>query len=446
MSTGLKAVPPLVAAARHPAPAAGDGTTGTLAIVLKGYPRLSETFIAQEIEGLEKRGLNALLISLRHPTEDRRHPVHERIRAAVSYLPEYLWQEPLRVLRGWWAARRLPGYRAARAQWLRDWRRDPTPNRGRRWGQALVLARELPGDVGWLHAHFLHTPASVARYTAIMRGLPWSGSAHAKDIWTTPDWEIAEKLAECRWLVTCTAAGRDRLAALAPSADTVSLVYHGLDLARLPPPPLTRPARDGSQPTDPVVIVSVGRRVEKKGFEDVLQALAVLPRDLHWRFEHIGGGPLGSKLKARAARLGLADRCVWHGAREQRFVFDAYARADIFVLASKIASDGDRDGLPNVLMEAQAQGVACVATRVSAIPELIADGDSGMLVPPADPAALAAALETLIRDPQRRARLAARGSEIVRGRFSFDAGLARLAARLKAGLGGAHALHAPDAA
>jgi glycosyltransferase involved in cell wall biosynthesis len=234
--------------------------------------------------------------------------------------------------------------------------------------------------------------------------------------------------------VTCTASGRDRLAALAPDAARVALVHHGLDLARLPPPPVARPARDGGDAGDPVVILSVGRRVEKKGLDDVLQALALLPKDLHWRFEHVGGGPLGGKLKARAGRLGLADRCHWHGAREQAFVFEAYARADIFVLASKIAGDGDRDGLPNVLMEAQAQGVACVATRVSAIPELIDDGESGLLVPPADPPALAAALEAMICDPARRARLARRGGEIVRARFSFEAGVDNIATRLKAGL------------
>jgi glycosyltransferase involved in cell wall biosynthesis len=164
---------------------------------------------------------------------------------------------------------------------------------------------------------------------------------------------------------------------------------------------------------------------------------------LHWRFEHIGGGPLGAKLKARAAQLGLAARCSWHGPREQSFVFDAYARADVFVLASKIAGDGDRDGLPNVLMEAQSQGVACVGTRVSAIPELMDDGDSGLLVPPSDPAALAAALESVIRDPARRARLAARGADIVRSRFSFGSGVERIAGWLKAGI--ADARRAPSA-
>jgi len=114
---------------------------GRVAFVLKGYPRLSETFIAQEIAALERRGLQILIVSLRHPTDARRHPVHGEIRAALLYLPEYLYQEPLRVFRAWWSERRKSTYIAARRLWLRDLLRDPTPNRIRRFGQALVLAR-----------------------------------------------------------------------------------------------------------------------------------------------------------------------------------------------------------------------------------------------------------------------------------------------------------------
>ncbi len=169
--------------------------------------------------------------------------MHDQIRAPVLYLPEYLKDAPRRVLAGWRAARRLPGYAAARRAWLADLARDPTPNRVRRFGQALVLAAELPPDIGHLHAHFLHTPASVARYAALMRGLDWSVSAHAKDIWTTPDWEKREKLASAEWAVTCTEAGRDHLAALAPSPDMVALAYHGLDFDRFPPP--HRASRNG---------------------------------------------------------------------------------------------------------------------------------------------------------------------------------------------------------
>ena len=416
---------------RPPAPSA-------VAFVLKGYPRLSETFIAQEVRALEACGLDIRLISLRHPTDVDRHPVHRETRAPVSYLPEYLYREPVRVWRGWRAARLKPGYARALGCWLGDLRRDPTPNRVRRFGQALVLARELPDEVEWIHAHFLHTPASVARYAAMMLGLPWSCSAHAKDVWTTPGWEKAEKLAECRWLVTCTKANADHLAALAPDPGRVDLVYHGLDATRFPPPPGCRPPRDGSDAGDPVVILSVGRAVEKKGYGGVMDALAGLPGGLNWRFVHIGGGHLLANLRRRARRAGLGGRITWLGAQPQETVLDHYRAADVFVLNCRIAADGDRDGLPNVLMEAQSQGLACLSTTVSAIPELIDDGRTGLLVPPDDPAALAAALERLIVDAKLRARLGGAGMARVCKRFSFEEGVGRLAARfgLAAGVGG----------
>jgi glycosyltransferase involved in cell wall biosynthesis len=411
----------------------GGPAPGPVAFVLKGYPRLSETFIAQEILALERRGLDIRIVSLRHPTDRRVHDLHRAIRAPVLYLPEYLYQEPLRVLAGWRAARRLPGHDAARRTWLRDLARDRTPNRVRRFGQALVLAAELPPGIGHIHAHFLHTPASVARYAALMRGLPWTVSAHAKDIWTIPDWEKREKLASCRWAVTCTASGRDHLAALAPTGEPerVSLIHHGVDLARFPPPPPLRPPsrrRDGSDPADPVRFLSVGRAVAKKGYDDLLAALALLPPDLRWRFVHIGGGALSGELKSLAARLGVADRVEWRGAQAQDAVLAACREADLFVLASRIAGDGDRDGLPNVLMEAQSQGLACVSTRVSAIPELIVEDETGILVPPRDPPALAAALASLARDPARRDRLGHAGAERVRSCFRMEGGIDALAA------------------
>ena len=402
---------------------------GRVAVVLKGYPRLSETFIAQEIAALERRGLNALIVSLRFPTDDRAHPVHREIRAPVLYLPEYLYQEPLRVLRAWWRVRKWPVYRKVRALWLRDLRRDPTPNRGRRFGQALVLASELPDDVTRLHVHFLHTPASVTRYAAMLRGLPWSGSAHAKDIWTTPEWEKREKLQDCEWLVTCTAANYAHLAALAPQG-RVELVYHGLDLARFTPPPQGRGARDGSAASDPVTIISVGRLVEKKGVDVLLQALALLPRALHWRFVHVGGGPLRRPLETLARKLGIADRVQWRGALAQEALLQEYRAADIFAIASRIARDGDRDGLPNVLMEAQSQDLPCVATRVSGIPELVEDGVTGLLVPAEAPEALARALEALVMDPAKRAQLGRAGRLRVASRFALEGNVERLARRL----------------
>ena len=400
-----------------------------VATLVKGYPRLSETFIAQEILGLQTRGLRQMIVSLRAPTDKVMHDINRAIRAEVLYLPEYLRDDPARVRRGRDFAEEQPGFAAAEAAFRADLARDPSPNRHRRFGQACVLAHELPADIGWIHSHYLHTPASVARYAALIRGLGWSFSAHAKDIWTTPDWEIAEKLGSAAWGVTCTGGNLDRLRSLAPHPERVRLVYHGLDASELHTPSRSREA------VNDLTIVSVGRTVEKKGYGDLLSALVRLKNDPRWTFHHVGGGPLTAKLKRRAETAGIAERIHWHGSRERRFVFDLLGRADLFVLPSRIARSGDRDGLPNVLMEAQAHGVPVIGTRVAAIPELVSDGETGLLVEPRDPKGLAAAILRLMDDPALRARLGEAGEERVRGAFSHDPGIDQVAALLRESLG-----------
>jgi glycosyltransferase involved in cell wall biosynthesis len=352
----------------------------------------------------------------------------------VVYLPEYLHHEPARVFRQWRYARRLPGYRAAVAAWWRDFRRDPTRNRIRRMGQAFVLAAELPDGVVQLHAHFLHTPASVTRYAALLRGLPWSCSAHAKDIWTTPEWEKREKLDACAWMTTCTEVNARHLRDLARPGRAVDLNYHGIDTRRFPAPPGEHRECDGTDPVHPVHILAVGRAVDKKGFDDLLLALARIPPDLQWRFTHIGGGPMLAALKETARRLGLADRVEWRGPQAQAAVLEAYRRADIFALPCRLGADGDRDGLPNVLLEAQSQKLACVSTRISGIPELIQHDVTGLLVEPRAIDALAEALTRLIADPRLRRRLGDGGFARAVRTFSLDAGADRLAARFAVGL------------
>lgn len=399
---------------------------GRIATIVKGYPRLSETFIAQEILGLEKRGVEQLIVSLRHPTDGKVHDLHDDIRAEVLYLPEYLRDDPGRVRAGRAWAEGQPGFAAALAAYHADFARDRSASRRRRFGQACVLARELPADVGWLHTHFLHTPASVTRYAALIRGLGWSFSAHAKDIWTSPAWELSEKLGDAEWGVTCTRANLDHLRSLSPRPDAVHLVYHGLDFARFP----SAPYRSIGQAAA-LTIVSVGRAVEKKGYSDLLHALSRMPSHLSWRFEHVGGGPLGARLRAQAERLGIADRIAWHGAQSRDFVFALLGRADLFVLPSRLTKSGDRDGLPNVLMEAQAFGVPVLSTDVSGIPELVTDGENGMLVPERSPAALAAAILRLATEPELRTRLGQVGAASVRERFSSEPGIDFVAAMLR---------------
>jgi glycosyltransferase involved in cell wall biosynthesis len=397
-----------------------------IVVVLKGYPRLSETFIAQELLGLERAGMELVLVALRKPTDSKRHPVHDEIKAPVHYLPEYLHDEPLRVARAllaWLPRGRF--WRTLRA-FAADLRRDPTRNRVRRFGQALVLAHEWPDNGEWLHAHFAHTPASVTRYASLLRDLPWTCSAHAKDIWTSQDWDLADKLSSARWMVTCTKTGYDHLKSLANGASRVHLSYHGLDLARFGRWDETRPTRDGSTGSEPVLVLSVGRAVEKKGYDVLLRALALLPGDLDWRFEHIGGGEQLGRLKALADGLGIAARISWKGALAQEDVLEHYRRADIFALACRIAADGDRDGLPNVLVEAASQKLACVSTDISGVPELLTHEENGMVVPPDDPQALAQALERMIREPALRKRLGDAAERRVRGHFDHLSSIGQL--------------------
>jgi glycosyltransferase involved in cell wall biosynthesis len=178
-------------------------------------------------------------------------------------------------------------------------------------------------------------------------------------------------------------------------------------------------------------LLSVGRLVPKKGFDGLLRALALLPADLDWRLRHVGGGPLKDALAAEADRLGIGARIEWLGARPQEQVLEEYRGADLFVLNCRIAEDGDRDGLPNVLMEAQSQRLPVISTAMPAIAELVIDGETGLLTPPDDPGRLAEAIARLLRDPALRAQLAEAGFLRVRALFSATEGIDDLERRFR---------------
>ena len=319
----------------------------------------------------------------------------------------------------------MPGFARACKQFLIDFSRDRTRNRIRRFAQAAVLASEWPEGAQWLHAHFIHTPASVAAYTSTIRGIPWTVSAHAKDIWTSPDWELREKLADAQWAVTCTRFGHQHLQSLAVDASVVHLSYHGLDLSRFPPFDRIKSSNVGLAADSPIVILSVGRAVEKKGFDILLRALATLHESLHWRFVHIGGGTELPALKALAKQLLIEDRISWLGAINQTEVLANYQMADVFALACRVTADGDRDGLPNVLLEAASQGLTCISTRISGIPEFF-DDENGLLVDPENPDTFAAALTQAIESPELRDQLGKAAAEKVRSTFDYHTSIAQL--------------------
>ena len=406
-----------------------------LCVVLKGYPRLSETFIAQEIRELERNGYRIQIVSLRYPYDPATHPIHDEIKADVLYLPEYLHQEPGRVFKALLGCVGQYKFWRAANQLVKDFFRDPGRNRLRRFGQGCVMAHESSANAHFFYAHFLHTPASVTQYASLLTSTPWAISAHAKDIWTIPDWEKREKLQSIEWLVTCTRSNFEHLKSLAtaeqPSFTTrhdgiVNLVYHGIDLSRFAGPARRTHRNNGSSEEQAVTLLSVGRTVTKKGYSYLLHALRELPDELHWRFIHIGGGELTGELEALAASLGIEQSITWMGGQPQSVVLEALQNADLFVLPSIIGEDGDRDGLPNVLMEAQSQQLACLSTNISGIPELIDHGTTGWLVDERDSDQLADALTTLIKDEKLRESLAKCGYEQLHARFSHTACLTRL--------------------
>ncbi|MFK8077057.1 MAG: glycosyltransferase [Granulosicoccus sp.] len=403
-----------------------DTSADKIVVILKGYPRLSETFIAQELLGLEKAGKSLEFVSLRHPTDTKRHAVHDEIQAPVSYLPEYLHLSPWRVLKGAVSSLSKPGFTKALKLFLSDLKKDTTRNRIRRFGQALVLSAEWPVGGKWIYAHFIHTPADVALYTSTILGVPWSVSAHAKDIWTSPAWNIAQKLNSAQWTATCTQVGHEYLQSLASDSSSVHLSYHGLDLDRFPASDRALSPRDGSLENDPVIILSVGRAVKKKGYDVLLRALSLLPESLHWRFVYVGAGTELQAMKTMAAELNIDKNIIWTGAIDQKEVLKNYTNADMFALACRVTDDGDRDGLPNVLVEAASQALTCVSTRVSGIQELFEDNINGLLVDSENAEQLAIAVERAIESPALRLKLGEAAESQVRANLDYRSSVRQL--------------------
>lgn len=404
--------------------------TPMICVLVGSWPRISTTFIAQELVGLEREGLSLWVAALK-PGDPTRHSLHDELKAPVHYLPKTPFHEPARFLKAWHKMRGLPGYGQA---WRlfeseRSWGR--FPKRLKLFTQATILAAEMPPECRLIYVHFIHKPGTIARYVAAMTGLPLAASAHARDIWTTSEQEKRDKLAAMRWLTTCNGPAVEALRACTEDPDKIKLIYHGLSMRRFPEDPPRRAPRDGSDPADPIRLLSVGRAVEKKGFDVLIDALARLPSDLHWRWDHIGPGKILDELQARAEKLGVSDRIAWHGPQTQATVIDHYRSSDLFVFPAREADDGDKDGLPNVLMEAQSQALPCLSTEFTAIPELIRNGETGVLVPPGQSEPLAVAMEEMVRSPELRQRLGMAGYRRVRSAFQAEEGIHQIAELLR---------------
>jgi glycosyltransferase involved in cell wall biosynthesis len=377
-----------------------------LGMILKGYPRISETFISNEILLLEKLGFPIHLFSMRQPRENFTHESVNRIQAAVDYLPETLLKPLPRLMHhNCLLASRRPGIyaRALKMAFQRFLRTRKSATLKHLLQAGYLVQRLLPErQVIHLHAHFAHSPASVAMFTSILSGLPFSFTAHAKDIYTSDPRQLREKAALAKFVVTCTEYNRRHLLALCDGAPgAIHRVYHGIDTRLFSLSP------DGnSQAEKPYRILSVARLIAKKGLPTVYRALKIL-KDKGITFRHtlIGDGEDREKILAVIKDLGLTAHTRWLGTQPHEVVRDYYKRAHLFVLGCEVAPNGDRDGIPNVLFESMAMGVPVVATRLSAIPELVETEKTGLLVAPGQPQQLAEAMLKMLTDEALRARV-----------------------------------------
>ena len=385
-----------------------------VAYVLKMYPRFSETFIVNEVLAAEAAGTALEVFSLRPPADGRFHESLARVRAPVTYLRH----SGLRAGDVWAALAAARSELPRLETCLDELLAAPVVDAV----QALELARAVQHrGITHLHAHFASVATTVARLASLLTGVPFSFTAHAKDIFheEVDPADVARKLSDASAVVTVSdfnlAFLRETYGAAAAG---VQRVYNGLDLQRFS-------YRDPAE--RPPVVAAVGRLVEKKGFPDLLRAVALLvARGRALRVDLVGTGPLEAALHEQVRQLGLDSVVTMHGALPQERVREVVSQAAVFAAPCVVGSDGNRDGLPTVLLEAMALGTPCVATPVTGIPEVVHDDVTGLLVPERDPERLADALERLLDDPALRARLAERARALVEQDFDADLAAASL--------------------
>jgi glycosyltransferase involved in cell wall biosynthesis len=371
----------------------------TVGYILKMFPRFSETFILAELLELERQGLPVHVFSLKKPDDGVFHADVAKLTAGVTYLPESALLDPAafagahRQL----AAREPRRYLSALSAAARR-RRLSTLKHFLRAGFIAPHVRRL--GITHVHAHFASGPTSVALHLHRLTGVSFSFTAHAKDIYLNgvDRQELATKLRCARFAVTVSDYNRRHLAALAEE-DAPLRIYNGLDLDGFSP--------NGASRDDPPLVLGVGRLVEKKGFADLVRACSALARDgQRFRCMIVGKGQLAGELRSLVHRLELADVVELAGPLPRERLLRLYRRASVLVAPCIVGADGNRDGLPTVLIEAMALGVPVVSTDVTGIPELVVNEQTGLLVGQRDPEALASAVRRLLVDRVGAERLA----------------------------------------
>lgn len=344
--------------------------------VLKRFPRLSQTFVLHELLELRRQGVEPVIIAQKGAESEPVQPQYAELDAPVYYLPASA---------------------------------EPTPQ------AALIapLVRQL--GLVHLHAHFATWAAGTASALSAITGLPYSFTAHAHDIFhaSVDRPALAKTIAAARFVVTVSDYNRAYLRALLAEhgqAGTIVRLYNSIDFTRFGP---------AAGPREPDLVVGVGRLIEKKGFADLIDACRMLAaQGRPVRCLIVGEGPARAALERQIAQAGLHEHVRLLGALPQPVVLCLVARAAVFALPCVVGADGDRDGLPTVLLEAIALGTPVISTAIVGIPELIAHEHSGLLVSEHDPRSLACAIARLLDAPALQRQLA--HAALVRARADFN--------------------------
>lgn len=382
--------------------------------VVKRYPRYSETFIVNEILAHEAAGEEIEIFSLLPPEDGHFQDAISRVRAPVTYLPA----KGLKVGDFWstldGAGEILPD--------LWGLLEEARGGNVRYVYQAVVLASEVRlRGITHLHAHFATASTTVARLAARFARVPYTLTAHAKDIFheSVSAEDLRRKLNDAGATITVSDYNLEYLReSYGRAAQRIRRIYNGLELERFP---YEEPRERAAE------IVAVGRLVEKKGFADLIEACALLrDRGVNFRCRIIGLGEQEPELRASVESLSLGDRVELPGPRPQGALIEAVQGAAVFAAPCVVGRDGNRDGLPTVLLEAMALGTPCVSTDVTGIPEVLRDRETGLMVPQRDPAALANAIERLLGDPTLRVELAGRARRLIEAEFDVHRNAALL--------------------
>lgn len=366
-----------------------------LAVLVHEFPKLSETFVLADLLALEDRGVRLHVFSLRRPQAELAHTATGRLRAPIEYLPEISGRQLSLLTRAIHAslfARAPRRYLLALAEIY------ASPDYSRlRLQQALLLARSLRRlGTPPLYIHFAHKPATVGRFAALLLDVPFAVSAHAVDVWTPPVRELRVKLRDAKVVLCCYREAQQFIAGIVDGHTPVELAPHGVDI---PPEPSRTEA-------SPAMLLAVGRLIEKKGFDTLVRAAALLrDRGLKFRVAIAGDGPLWPTLQRLVNELELDEVVRFLGPLTQEELERHFASATAFVLPCQVAADGNRDGLPNTILEAMVRELPVVSTTLPSVREAIDDEQEGLLVPPQDPVALAGALARILDDQSLRERL-----------------------------------------